>query len=246
MGLFSKEICFHCGNKVGALSRIKLKSGEFLCTDCQKLGNPFIHIAYLTRDQAEALLREAKENEAHYQQVRFNFRKTSRMVIGKEWAFYDNFQTGEFVLETPETKNYPNHFVYRMKDVLPFEKADQFLSGVSQFNTREHARQVYYDLITVEEKKGADGKTDSWVLRIPYNREHMTIETKFPGSMAERDVRMMQATIQAVIGNYNTGYNLTPTQLDEIKKNAKSLGRDSAVTNTAQAIGQFFSSLGKK
>ena len=79
MGLFSKEVCFNCGNKVGALSRIKLKSGEFLCTDCQKLGNPFIHIAYLTRDQAEALLREAKENEAHYQQVRFNFRKTSRI-----------------------------------------------------------------------------------------------------------------------------------------------------------------------
>ena len=132
-----------------------------------------------------------------------------------------------------------------MKEVCPFGRADRFLSGVSGFNTPAEMRQAYYDMITVEEKKGSDGKTNSWVLRIPYNRDNMVIETKFPGTMPERDVRMLQATIQAVVGNYNTGRNLTPTQLQEIQKEAKSLGRDSAVTNTAQAIGSFFSSLKK-
>lgn len=245
MGLFSKETCVICGKKAGALSRIQLKSGEYICTDCQKLGNPFFRLAYMTREEVEGLFREAEENEAHYEQVRFNFRKTSRMVIGKEWVFYDNFQTGEFALDVPETRNYPNHFVYKMKEVCPFGRADRFLSGVSGFNTPAEMRQAYYDMITVEEKKGSDGKTNSWVLRIPYNRDNMVIETKFPGTMPERDVRMLQATIQAVVGNYNTGRNLTPTQLQEIQKEAKSLGRDSAVTNTAQAIGSFFSSLKK-
>ena len=240
MGLFSKEECFICGKKVGALSRTKIKSGEFICSDCQKLGHPFVHIAYMNRGQVESMIEEMKAHEAHFQEVKFNFRKTSRMTLGKHWTFYDNMQTGEFVLETPETEHYPNHFVYNMRDVFPYEKADQFVAGLSSFNNRETARQTYFNLIQVEEKKTSEGKTESWILRIPYNRENMDIRIKFPGSMAENDVRLLQATIQAVIGSYNAGFRLTPTQLEEIQKAGKSLGNDSASVSAAQALTKLF------
>ncbi|MCR4711984.1 MAG: DUF4428 domain-containing protein [Clostridia bacterium] len=246
MGLFSKEECFCCGKRVGALSRIKIKSGEFLCTDCQKNGHPFIHVAEMTKDEVEKLFSDMKESEAHFQDVRFQFRKTSRMTFGKEWTFYDNLQTGEFALETPETKAYPNHYVYQMRDVIPYGETDRFLASGTFQDNPEMSRRRYYDLIKVEERKGSDGKTDSWILRMPYDRPHMKIETKFPGSMEEKDVRLLQAAIQSVIGSYNTGINLTPTQFEEIKKAGKSLGNDAAVTNTSELIGSMLSSLKKK
>lgn len=246
MGLFSKEECFLCGKKAGALSRIKIKSGEFICSDCKRLGHPFVHIAYMNREQVEAMMDEMKASEEHYQEVRFGFRETGRMTLGKSWKFFDNMQTGEFMLETPETELYPRHFIYKMSEVCPYEKADQFLAGISQSVDQNELRQRYYNLITVEEKKAGDGKTDSWVLRIPYNRENMEIVTKFPGTMKESDVRLLQATIQSVIGSYNTGYNLTPSQLEEIQKQGKSLGDDSAVTSVTQALESMFSALKKK
>ena len=245
MGLFSKEKCCICGKEVGALSRTKIKSGEYVCSDCQKQGHPFVHIAFLSRGQVEEMLKEMKESEAHFQEVRFGMRKTSRTTLAKTWTYYDNMQTGEFVLETPETERYANHFVYNMRDVYPSEKADQFLTGSMKFLNPNEMRQKYYDLITVEERKSSDGKTDSWKLRIPYNRDNMKIEIQFPGSIQEKDVRMLQATIQSTIGSYNAGYNLTPSQLEAIQKEGRSLGKDSAVNSTAQALGSLFSSLGK-
>ena len=116
-----------CGNKVGALSRFKLKDGEFMCSDCRKYGSPFMHMAYMTKDQVAQLFEEMKQHEAHFQQEKFNYRKFSRATIGKSWTILDNFQNGEFVLETPEMHGYENHFVFKMDQVFPFEKADQFL-----------------------------------------------------------------------------------------------------------------------
>ncbi len=246
MGLFSKEECFNCGKKVGALSRLKLRSGEFLCEECRRQCHPFMHVAEMTRDEFEAHLQEMKESEAHYQEARFGFRQTVRATLGKSWKFLDNMETGEFVLETPETAVCPNHYVYKMSEVRPFDKADQFLAGLSRWDSPEQLRQKYYDLITVEERRGSDGKVDSWILRIPYFREHMDIRTKLPGSMEESDVRFLQATIQAVIGSFNSGLRMPPTQLEEIRKQGKSLGDDASVTSTAQALGNLFSSLAKK
>ena len=186
MGLFSKEECCFCHNKVGMLSRFKLKSGEFMCQDCQKKGNAFMHLAYMTKDQVAAFLAEAEASEKHFQEVQFNFRKTSRTTFDKTWTFYDNMQTGEFVLETPENKAYPNHYVFRMDQVFPFDKAAQFVSG-SGGGSYEADRQRIYNMIKVEQRKDKEGKTERYTLKIPYNYENMVIEIKFPGSMAESE-----------------------------------------------------------
>ena len=245
MGLFSKEECCFCHNKVGMLSRFKLKSGEFMCQDCQKKGNAFMHLAYMTKDQVAAFLAEAEASEKHFQEVQFNFRKTSRTTFDKTWTFYDNMQTGEFVLETPENKAYPNHYVFRMDQVFPFDKAAQFVSG-SGGGSYEADRQRIYNMIKVEQRKNSEGKTEGWTLKMPYNKEFMEIVIKFPGSMDERDVRLFQSTIQAVVASYNTEKRLTPTQLQEIQKAGVSLGNDSGATNTAEALGSMFASMATK
>ena len=107
MGLFSKEECCFCGAKVGVLSRFKIKSGEFMCQDCQKKGNPFMHLASMNKDEIGLLFEECEQGEAHFQEVKNYCRKVSRGTISKTWTIYDNFQTGEFYLETPESHLYP-------------------------------------------------------------------------------------------------------------------------------------------
>ena len=64
MGLFSKEECCFCGAKVGVLSRFKIKSGEFMCQDCQKKGNPFMHLASMNKDEIGLLFEECEQGEA--------------------------------------------------------------------------------------------------------------------------------------------------------------------------------------
>ena len=236
MGLFSKEECCFCGAKVGVLSRFKIKSGEFMCQDCQKKGNPFMHLASMNKDEIGLLFEECEQGEAHFQEVKNYCRKVSRGTISKTWTIYDNFQTGEFFLETPESHLYPNHFVYKMDAVFPYDKVDQFLSNRTQGGTIEDNKKKYYNLIKVKQNKNSEGKTESWVLRIPYNRENMKIEIKFPGSMEEKDVRLLQSTIQALVGSYNTDKRLTPTQLQEIQKAGVSLGDDNTVTSASDAI----------
>ena len=241
MGLFSKEECCICSNKVGALSRFKIKSGEFMCSDCQKNGSPFIHLAYMTKDQIIALFEETKQDEAYFQANKVYFRMIERTNISKTWTIYDNFQKGEFVLDVPETKYYPNHFIFKMDQVFPYEKSDQFLSGMSAGSgSIEETKKKYYNMISVKENKNSEGKTDSWVLKFPYNKEFMDVQIKIPGSMAEGDVRLLQSTLQALIGSYNTDKRLTPTELQEIQKSGKALGDDSAVTSTVDLINGLF------
>ena len=120
--------------------------------------------------------------------------------------------------------------------MFPYDKVDQFLSNRTQGGTIEDNKKKYYNLIKVKQNKNSEGKTESWVLRIPYNRENMKIEIKFPGSMEEKDVRLLQSTIQALVGSYNSDKRLTPTQLQEIQKAGVSLGDDNTVTSASDAI----------
>ncbi len=70
----------------------------------------------------------------------------------------------------------------------------------------------------------------------------MTIETKFPGTIPESDVRLLQSTIQAVIGSYNSGRPFTPSQIVEIQKKGRSLSSKQA-SQTGSAAMDMLSSL---
>ncbi len=197
MALFSKEACCFCGKEVGLMSRSKLASGEYICTDCKYKTHPFLRVDHMNKQQIEDLMAEMQENEARFQSI--EWRKTQRNHNGAAWIFYDNMNEGVFSLYTPETKKYPNHFVFEMTDVCPYDKA-----RAGRPTRGLYTAQQYKDMITLTEKKDASGKSDGWVLSIPYFRYDMKIETKFPATMKADDVRYIHTTIQNAVSYYNT------------------------------------------
>ena len=44
--LFSKQTCAICGKEVGALSRTKLKDGNYICSDCRKNASRLFRLGY--------------------------------------------------------------------------------------------------------------------------------------------------------------------------------------------------------
>ena len=196
MGLFSKETCCFCGKEVGMMSRTKLADGNYICNDCRYLTHPFIRIDRLDREQVTALMQEMEASEAHFQQVKW--RETTRRHGADTWTFYDNIETGEFALYSPETKRYKNHFVYDMALVRPYNRSEAALgTRLTPLTVNE-----IKSSITLTQKESG-GNPDGWVLHIPYFPEHVNIDIKFPAGMKESDVRYVYQSIRDIIGNVN-------------------------------------------
>ena len=54
MGLFSKEECVCCGNKVGFFSRKRLVNKEgYICKDCEKKCSPLVNVGRFTKKDIE-------------------------------------------------------------------------------------------------------------------------------------------------------------------------------------------------
>lgn len=203
MGLFSKETCVFCGKEVGMMHRSKMQGGDYICTDCKYLTHPFIRIDHVNKDEAAAIMEEVARDEAYFQTVQW--RQTSRFAGGDKFIFYDNYETGEFAFYTPETKKYKNHPVFRMDLVRPFDRSKQFFLDQGDTRALEPLTKAQYmSMITLEQKKGADGKLEGWILKMPYFRDKMDIEIKFPATMKEADVKYIHSSIQSIISNYNT------------------------------------------
>ena len=66
------------------------------------------------------------------------------------------------------------------------------------------SKSQYEAMITLEAKKSADGSPDGWVMKMPYFREHMNIEIRFPQNMKEDDVKYWYSTVRTISVNYNT------------------------------------------
>ena len=69
MGLFKEISCAHCGNKAGMLSRLKLKDGNYLCWDCQKIIPDSIRDSWAALNGAEnyqGLLDYKKKSDSEY------------------------------------------------------------------------------------------------------------------------------------------------------------------------------------
>ena len=203
MGLFSKETCAFCGKEVGMMHRSKLQGGDFICTDCKYLTHPFIRIDNLNKESAKAVMEEVARDESFFQAA--NFRETTRRAAGKRYTFYDDYDAGLFALHTPETEKYKNHPIFYMMMVRPFDRNLAF--SLQQGNTTAMpalSKSQYEAMITLEEKKNADGSPDGWVMKMPYFREHMNIEIRFPQNMKEDDVKYWYSTVRTIIVNYNT------------------------------------------
>ena len=195
MGLFSKEACCFCGKEVGVMSRSKLTSGEYVCTECKYLTNPFLRLDHMNREQVEAVMKEMEESEQKFQSI--EFRKTAIQRNGKAWIFYDSWTTtGEFAVVTPETAKYKYHCVLDMDLVRPFDKmlnADR-LPKLTVSQVRES--------ITLTEKKDASGNLSERVLHIPYFRNDMNIEMHFPTFVPEKELGYFYNSVANILSRW--------------------------------------------
>lgn len=95
MGLFSKQVCVRCGNKAGLLTREKLATGDYLCSDCAALCSPELtsnDFHTMTPDDVEAHIQAVEENAERYQNE-FSTTTTIRstMVLsGKDVLYADD------------------------------------------------------------------------------------------------------------------------------------------------------------
>ncbi len=70
MGLFSKEVCALCGDKVGALERKKLVNKEgFVCKECEKKTSALINVGRFTKEQLEEHIEYMKEQDKLYREA---------------------------------------------------------------------------------------------------------------------------------------------------------------------------------
>ncbi len=195
MGLFSKEACCFCGKEVGVMNRSKLTSGEYVCTDCKHLTNPFLRLDHMNREQVEAVMKEMEESEKRFQSI--EFRKTSIQRNGKAWIFYDSWATtGEFVVVTPETAKYKYHCVLDMGLVRPFNKMQN--ADMLPKLTRSQVKES----ITLTEKKDASGNLSERVLHIPYFRYDMNIEMHFPTFVPEKELGYFYNNVASILSGW--------------------------------------------
>ena len=79
MGLFSKEECCFCGNKVGMLSRKKLTDKNYICKDCEKNCSAFIEVSRYDKAFLENHMAYMKKQDELYKKEFLEF--TKRFLI---------------------------------------------------------------------------------------------------------------------------------------------------------------------
>lgn len=70
MGLFSKEPCVICGNKVGFLSRKRLVNKEgYICKECEKKCSEFINVGHFTKADIEEHIKYMEKQNKLYKEA---------------------------------------------------------------------------------------------------------------------------------------------------------------------------------
>lgn len=65
--LFSKQTCAVCGKEVGALSRVKLKDDNYLCSDCRKNASGFYQVSKYTLPEVKKHFKYMEDMDVIYE-----------------------------------------------------------------------------------------------------------------------------------------------------------------------------------
>ena len=125
--LFSKQKCELCGKEVGALSRVKLSDGLFICSDCRKNTSAFCNIQRYTIDGVRKHIEYMKKQNEFYEQkfATLSDKEVVRYVrIGYAGiVFADNLAMFEIINADTKKKNYKELFRYdQIKDFEVYAK----------------------------------------------------------------------------------------------------------------------------
>lgn len=127
--LFSKQKCELCENEVGALSRVKLKDGTYICSDCRKNTSAFINIQKLTLDEVKKHIEYMKKQNDFYEEkfATLSDKEVVRCVrIGYAGiVFADSLGMFEIINGETKKKNYKELFRYdQIKDFEVYAKVN--------------------------------------------------------------------------------------------------------------------------
>ena len=147
--LFSKQKCELCGNEVGALSRVKLNDGTYICSDCRKDTSAFINIQKLSLDEVKKHIEYMKKQNEFYEE---NFATLSDKEVVRcvkmgyaGVVFADSLGMFEIINAETKKKNYKELFRYdQIKDFEVYAK-NNTTSGENQKKYAETGVRIIMD-----------------------------------------------------------------------------------------------------
>lgn len=120
MGLFSKEECEFCKQKVGMLSRKKMKDKKYICKDCEKNCSGFIDVSKFDSEYIKQHFEYMKKQDELYKKEFESIpeeEKISAIYQFNGLVFADSIAMFEIITSKTEKKNYKELFRYdQIKD----------------------------------------------------------------------------------------------------------------------------------
>lgn len=120
MGLFSKEECCFCNQKVGMLSRKKLRDKKYICKDCEKNCSAFIDISKFDSEYVKQHFEYMKKQDELYKKEFASIPKEEKISAEYQFnglVFADSIAMFEVITSKTEKKNHKELFRYnQIKD----------------------------------------------------------------------------------------------------------------------------------
>ena len=120
MGLFSKEECCFCNQKVGMLSRKKLRDKKYICKDCEKNCSAFIDVSKFDSEYVKQHFEYMKKQDELYKKEFASIPREEKIYAEYQFnglVFADSIAMFEVITSKTEKKNYKELFRYdQIKD----------------------------------------------------------------------------------------------------------------------------------
>ncbi|MDO4961196.1 MAG: DUF4428 domain-containing protein [Eubacteriales bacterium] len=169
MGLFSKETCAVCGKQVGALSRTKMKSGDYICGDCPKKLTAFIQPNQITLDDYKRLV----GGELQAAEDAYTGTSCFDVELGSGGDYgYMNYSSSvtndEFRLSSSATRRYEHQQIFHFSQIKPYKFKSEATLRVEAMSVPTADLNDYVELV---EDKDSDGKVKGYTIKFPYDDE---------------------------------------------------------------------------
>lgn len=127
MGLFSKEECAFCGNKVGFFKRKRLVNKEgYICKECEKKCSCLINVGRFTKTQIEEHMKYMERQNKLYEEAFATLDKDKKeryMSINTGIEFADEIAMFRYVSPDADKKLYKELFRYdQIRSYEPYKK----------------------------------------------------------------------------------------------------------------------------
>jgi len=123
MAVFSKQTCEHCGNSAGAMTRMKLADGKYLCGDCCKKIPNIINVNFLARWTYNDFLEYLKTREENKKRLEsFNITDVYfddiYVDMDKGWMVFSDYKN-HFTDKESMLKENPD--IFEIKDLVYYD-----------------------------------------------------------------------------------------------------------------------------